>query len=91
MQLEGGDVLGDNAEIISSNKEKKDAKISATDYVKSSIHDKYNQLTINCKDDFGLIFRVYNDAVAYRFFTKKKGELIVKNEEANFNFINDYI
>ena len=90
MQLEGGDVLGDNAEIISSNKEKKDAKISATDYVKSSIHDKYNQLTINCKDDFGLIFRVYNDAVAYRFFTKKKGELIVKNEEANFNFINDY-
>jgi len=36
-----------------------------------------------------VIFRVYNDAVAYRFFTKKKGEIVIKNEEANFNFTED--
>jgi alpha-glucosidase len=33
---------------------------------------------------------VYNDAVAYRFFTKKKGEIFIKNEEANFNFTADH-
>ena len=32
----------------------------------------------------------YNDAVAYRFFIKRKTEVIVKNEEANFNFSDDY-
>jgi alpha-glucosidase len=32
---------------------------------------------------------VYNDAVAYRFFTKKNGEIVIKNEEANFNFTDD--
>jgi alpha-glucosidase len=37
-----------------------------------------------------VIFRVYNDAVAYRFFTKKKGEILVKHEEANFNFTDDH-
>ncbi|MEO8860179.1 MAG: glycoside hydrolase family 97 protein, partial [Ginsengibacter sp.] len=51
--------------------------------------DNYNQLTVNCKGDYGLMFRVYNDAVAYRFFTKKKDSIIIKNEEANFNFAND--
>ena len=90
LQLEGGDILGDNAIIKSSDTEKIDNVIAAINYTKANIPDKYNQLKINCKDDFGVIFRVYNDAVAYRFFTKKKGELIIKNEEANFNFTNDY-
>jgi len=89
LQLEGGDLLGDNAKIISSNTAKADAVIAAINYKKASIPDRYNQLTINCKGDYGVIFRVYNDAVAYRFFIKKKGEIIVKNEEANFNFTAD--
>ncbi len=37
-----------------------------------------------------MIFRAYDDAVAYRFFTKRKDTLIIKNEEANFNFTDDY-
>ncbi len=88
--LEGDDVLGDNAKIISSKTEKINAVIAAINYKKASIPDEYNQLTINCKNGYGVIFRVYNDGVAYRFFTKKKGEIIVKNEEANFNFTDDH-
>jgi alpha-glucosidase len=45
---------------------------------------------LNCKGDYGVIFRVYDDAVAYRFFTKRKGELVIKNEVANFNFTADH-
>jgi alpha-glucosidase len=90
LQLEGGLVLGDNAKIISINTEKADNVIAAVNYKKASIPDQYNQLTINCKNDYGVIFRVYNDGVAYRFFTKKKGEILLKNEEANFNFTDDY-
>ena len=88
--LEEGDVLGDNAKITSSNTEKNSTVIAAINYIKANIPDDYNQLTINCKNGYGLIFRVYNDAVAYRFFTKKKGEIIIKNEEANFNFTDDH-
>jgi alpha-glucosidase len=90
LQLEGGEVLGENVKILSSETEKIDNVIAAVNYIKSSFQDQCNQLTINFKGDYGIIFRVYNDGVAYRFFTKRKGELLVKNEEANFNFTADH-
>ncbi len=90
LSLEDGTVLGDNAKVSSSNTEKIDTVIAAINYIKASIPDDCNQLTINCKNGYGVIFRVYNDAVAYRFFTKKKDEIIIKNEEANFNFTEDH-
>ena len=88
--LEGGDTLGDNATITSADREKIRSAFAGINYIKERIPDEYNQLTINCKNGFGVVFRVYNDAVAYRYFTKKKGEIIVRNEEANFNFTDDH-
>ena len=90
LQLGNGDVLGDDAKIGSSNIEKINTVLTASNYKKAKISDVYNQLTLNCKNDFGIKFRVYNDGVAYRFFTKKKGEIVITNEEANFNFDKDY-
>jgi len=90
MLLESGEVLGDNAKISSSKTEKIDQPIAAINYKKTTIQNQFNQLTFNCKGDFGVVFRVFNDGVAYRFFTKKKGDMIVKNEEANFNFTADH-
>jgi alpha-glucosidase len=83
------EVLGVNANITSSKTEKINTTINAINYIKSTITDEYNQLTLNCKNNYGIIFRVYNDAVAYRFFTNKKDSIVIKNEEANFNFTND--
>ena len=82
-------MLGDNVSVTSSKTEKINTTINAINYIKAIIPDEYNQLTLNCKADYGIIFRVYNDAVAYRFITKKKDSIIIKNEEANFNFTND--
>jgi alpha-glucosidase len=90
LQLANGDVLGDDAKIGSSNIEKINTVLTASNYKKAKISDVYNQLTLNCKNDFGIKFRVYNEGVAYRFFTKKKGEIVITNEEANFNFDKDY-
>ncbi|HEU0063494.1 MAG TPA: glycoside hydrolase family 97 N-terminal domain-containing protein, partial [Flavisolibacter sp.] len=89
LQLKDGPVLGDNAIITSSPQQHIATTITPVNYFKSTIKDEYNQLTLNCKGDYGIIFRVYNDAVAYRFFTKKKGDIIISNEEANFNFPED--
>src|SRR4051812_20040392 len=89
MQLQSGEVLGDNDQITSSKNEKISNKIAALNYKKDTIEDNYAQLTLNCKGDYGIIFRAYNDGVAYRFFTKKKDSIIIKSEEANFNFADD--
>ena len=88
--LETGEILGDNADVISAKEESINDQFDAINYRRSVVYDICNQLTLNCKNDYGIIFRVYNDAVAYRFFTREKGEIIIRNEEANFNFPDDY-
>ena len=89
LTLQNGDVLGDNAKITPKTESIK-ATINTINYAKTVINDIYNQVTLNCKGNFGIIFRVYDDAIAYRFFTKMPGEIIIKNEEANFNFTEDH-
>jgi alpha-glucosidase len=63
--------------------------LTAINYKKARIHDAYNELTLNCRSGYAVIFRVYDEAAAYRFSTMKKGEIVVKNEEASFIFTND--
>ena len=89
LQLEGGEVLGDNAKVVSSKMEKVKKEITPINYKKSVIPDEYNQLTVRYKGDFGVLFRAYNDGVAYRIFTSRKEELTIKNEVVNFNFSED--
>jgi alpha-glucosidase len=88
LTLQSGEVLGDNAKITPKT-ESVNTTFNTINFVKSVINDNYNQITLNCKGNYGVIFRVYDDAVAYRFFTKMPGEIIIKSEEANFNFTED--
>lgn len=90
LQLNSGEVLGDKASITSAKTESVNKAIAAINYKKATIPDVYNGLTLNCKGDYGIIFRAYNDGATYRFFTRRKGTMEVKNEEAVFNFESDY-
>ena len=90
LTLQSGEVLGDQAKVTNSKTESINTEFNAINYRKTVVPDIYNQLTLNCKGDFGVIFRVFNEAVAYRYFTKRKGEIVIKNEEANFNFTEDH-
>ena len=50
------------------------------------IPDIYKELILRFNNHSELTFRVYNDAVAYRFSATLSGEITVKDEEASFNF-----
>ena len=88
--LAGGEVLGKNP-VVSSVKTASVTNIIASPiYKRSQVVDNYNQLTLTLKGGYGLMARAYNDGVAYRFFTSRKGELTVLSEQATFNFAQDY-
>jgi alpha-glucosidase len=53
------------------------------------IEDHYTRLTLEFKN-FTLEFRVYNDAAAWRFITDIDSEILIKNEQAEFNFADNY-
>lgn len=53
---------------------------------RKNIPNNYNELTIQFKNNFAVIFRAYNDGVAYRIATSFKDSITVVNETAAFNF-----
>jgi alpha-glucosidase len=54
------------------------------------IDNNCTELKIEFTDNFNLIFRVYNDGIAYRYETMEKGEIKIMKEEVTFNFPEDY-
>ena len=52
----------------------------------SEIRDNYNQLTLNVAKGWNVVFRVYNDGIAYRFVTSDKKTTVITNETARFRF-----
>jgi len=89
MTLDKGEVLGKNGQIRSVKTLAEDRYFTTPIYKKDKVHDHYNQLTLRFKGDYGLMFRAYDDGVAYRFFTEKKDSITIVDEDANFNFKDD--
>lgn len=83
------DTIGNNAKVVSARVTSVNNVIDALNYKKDKVVDNYNELVLQCKNDYSIIFRAYNDGAAYRFVTKKQTSLIILNEEANFNFADD--
>jgi alpha-glucosidase len=90
LKLAGGQILGHRAKVRSSQTEEVNTSFEAINYKKAIVRDHCFQLTLGFQGDYGVIFRVYDDAVAYRLFTSMEGEIVILNEEANFNFTDDH-
>lgn len=87
LEFGGEDVFGTNPVIVCHSVKEIKEVITATVPVKSSkIEDHYNELILNFKDDNRLIFRVYNDGVAYRFATETDGLVEVSSERLEIDF-----
>ena len=51
-----------------------------------TLNESYNELIVRFNEGYDLIFRAYNEGLAYRFVTRLTGEIIVESEDAVFNF-----
>ena len=58
-------------------------------YRQSSFQIKGNELDFSFGKGFGWQVKVYDEGIAYRFYTKNKKETIIVNEEADFCFPDD--
>jgi len=57
----------------------------------STVKNKYNSLTLNFSGNYSLEFRAFDDGVAYRFVTKKKGTIDVMHETCDLYFPDNYM
>ena len=86
MKLSDGRIPGTNAKVKKTNKKSVNESIDAEIYKKAKVENNYNELSILFSGDYSLVFRVYNDGMAYRFETNFKKPFTVENEQAVFNF-----
>jgi len=57
----------------------------------AKIRENYNELRLEMEGNYAVVFRAYNEGVAYRFETSlPQNEVKVYDEEASFNFAGDY-
>jgi alpha-glucosidase len=90
LHLESGEVLGYQPQVLSQNSSEVNATFETPLYRKRWVHDHCRELKLTFSGDYGLVFRAYDDAVAYRFVTNRTGELVVKDETVQFNFPDDH-
>jgi alpha-glucosidase len=90
MTVNEGEIAGKNPILLNSKKESIRASFETPLYKKKTVQNNYNQLLLNFKGDFSIEYRAFDEGVAYRFITKKKGDITVKSEEVVLNFDKDY-
>ena len=90
MSLSNGTVMGVPAKVKSAKTTSVDQTIKAYIYKRNEIKDQFNELIINFKGNYKVVFRAYNDGVAYRFESGMKKPFNVLSETADFNFDQDY-
>lgn len=88
--LEDGTVLGHNPQVRSKKVKKTEDNIESPFYRFNRFVALGNELDLKFKDNYGVIFRVYNDGVTYRFYTTNKQDITIRNEIAEFNFNRNY-
>lgn len=89
MSLSDGIVFGEDDKVRKVKKAAVDQVIPAVAYKKSEVRDNYNEITLIFKE-FSLVFRAYDEGVAYRFISALKNDSKVVSEKANFNFAKDW-
>lgn len=89
MTLSDGVTYGSGSRFLGKQLRSVDETIQAVNYRKKTVEDRYNELTLRFKG-FNLVFRAYDDGMAYRFVSLSRTPFNVVSEKASFSFPEDW-
>lgn len=81
--------MGKNPKVVSHKLSNHKETIHAPFYRQQNFETAYQELNLKLKNGFGIILRAYDEGVAYRFYTQRKGKTIILNETAAYQFGKD--
>ena len=90
LTLQEGEQLFVGAKVTKTTRTSVNTSIPTLCYRKDTVTDRYNELSLKFKGDYSVIFRMYDDGMAYRFGLDRKGETIIEQETAAYRFPKDY-
>lgn len=89
MTLTDGQQFGVAPKVQKVSRTTKSETINTSIYKKAEVENQYNELNIRFKGNYSIIFRAYNDGIAYRFETSLKKPFQVESEQVELNFPSD--
>lgn len=90
MTLKNGKALAKNDKVKRAKTTSVNTTIHPVVPVKNTaIPNRYNQLVLWYRGNYNVVFRAYNDAVAYRFVTDFKDSIIVSSEQCDIRLPED--
>ena len=90
MRLSDGTTLGSKPVVKNAKTASVSQSVKTKLYKRAEIPDVYNELTLTLKGSYKVVFRAYDEGVAYRIETDFRKPIIIENETADFNFDADY-
>lgn len=86
MTLGNGTIIGKDAAVKASKTQTVDKLLTPLYGISSTIREYYNELDVEFKSGFHVLFRVYNEGFAYRFVTNFTEDVTVTTEQSDFKF-----
>ena len=90
MTLSDGSKLGTKPVIKNAKTQSVKRTLKSPFYKRAEIPELYEELTLTLKGNYKVVFRAYNEGVAYRFETDFRKPIVIEEETADFNFDADY-
>ena len=85
MTLDNGEVWGENDKPSKASRKSVNGKVASPFYRSNEMIEQYNELTLQFKG-FNVVFRAYDDGIAYRFVNKNKKPFNVIDELVDYHF-----
>ncbi len=89
MKLTDGTAFGIYPKVKKTSRRSVNETITPPVYKKKTIDNQFNELTLDFRGGYSLVFRAYADGAAYRFVSNLKKPFTVASEQATFCFPNN--
>ena len=87
LTLADGTIYGGKIAIRKAQRRSVSQTIPTQNFKRATVRDSFNELKL-CTKDFDIVFRAYDDGVAYRFITHKA--VTIASETAQFSLAGDW-
>ena len=85
LELGDGTILGAKPVLKNTQQREPRGEIKLPWGKNKVLADVYNEVELSFAGDFSVVFRAYNDGVAYRFRSARSGDMIIRSEELQWN------
>lgn len=89
LKLSDGSTVGTPASVRKTSRKSVSRMIASPFYRTDSIKEEYNELTLNLGKKWSVVFRAFNDGVAYRFVSAEKKPYNIVSETVEYNIPDD--